>query len=287
MIKQITEAYKTLIREYINPSYKKLAKFISEEYLPKARPTSGIGALEDGSKLYNYYIRFYTTTNKTPEEIFNTGLLEVKRIREEMLKIMEQVKFAGTLDSFFAYTKTDPKFLPYKNADEILDAFRAIQKKIEPRLQELFTLRPKTPFEIRQTEAFRAASAAPQYFSGLPDGSRAGIFYVPIVNAKKVTPAEECVFLHEAIPGHHFQIMLQKEKPKLPAFRKNGGNSGYTEGWGLYCESLGKQLGCYTDPYQYLMHWVLKCSCHRLVTDAGILQGMARERPLSNWQYDR
>jgi uncharacterized protein (DUF885 family) len=276
------EAYKKLITEYINPSYKKLARFIRDEYLPKARVTSGIGALQDGNKLYDYYIRFYTTTNKTPEEIFNTGLSEVKRIREEMLKIMKQVKFAGTLDSFFTYTKTDPKFLPYQNAEEVLNAFRAIQKKIEPHLHDLFTLRPKTPFEIRQTEAFRAASAAPQYFSGLPDGSRAGIFYVPIVDAKKVTPAEECVFLHEAIPGHHFQIMLQKENPRLPAFRKNGGNSGYVEGWGLYCESLGKQLGCYTDPYQYF--YALGFEMHRairLVTDAGIhTKGWSREQAI-------
>ena len=279
---RFTEAYKKLITEYINPSYKKLARFISEEYLPKARATSGIGALQDGSKLYDYYIRFYTTTNKTPEEIFNTGLSEVKRIREEMLKVMKQVKFAGTLDSFFTYTKTDQKFLPYQNAEEVLNAFRAIQKKIEPQLHDLFTLRPKTPFEIRQTEAFRAASAAPQYFSGLPDGSRAGIFYVPIVDAKKITPAEECVFLHEAIPGHHFQIMLQKENPRLPAFRKNGGNSGYVEGWGLYCESLGKQLGCYTDPYQYF--YALGFEMHRairLVTDAGIhTKGWTREQAI-------
>jgi uncharacterized protein (DUF885 family) len=279
---RFTEAYKKLITEYINPSYKKLARFIRDEYLPKARVTSGIGALQDGNKLYDYYIRFYTTTNKTPEEIFNTGLSEVKRIREEMLKIMKQVKFAGTLDSFFTYTKTDPKFLPYQNAEEVLNAFRAIQKKIEPHLHDLFTLRPKTPFEIRQTEAFRAASAAPQYFSGLPDGSRAGIFYVPIVDAKKVTPAEECVFLHEAIPGHHFQIMLQKENPRLPAFRKNGGNSGYVEGWGLYCESLGKQLGCYTDPYQYF--YALGFEMHRairLVTDAGIhTKGWSREQAI-------
>jgi uncharacterized protein (DUF885 family) len=279
---RFTEAYKKLITEYINPSYKKLARFIRDEYLPKARTTSGIGALQDGNKLYDYYIRFYTTTNKPPEEIFNTGLSEVKRIREEMLKIMKQVKFAGTLDSFFTYTKTDPKFLPYQNAEEVLNAFRAIQEKIEPHLHNLFTLRPKTPFEIRQTEAFRAASAAPQYFSGLPDGSRAGIFYVPIVDAKKVTPAEECVFLHEAIPGYHFQIMLQKENPRLPAFRKNGGNSGYVEGWGLYCESLGKQLGCYTDPYQYF--YALGFEMHRairLVTDAGIhTKGWTREQAI-------
>ena len=279
---KLTEAYKKLVAEQINPTYKKLATFIKNEYLLHARTSSGIGALLEGDKLYNYMIRYYTTTNKTPEEIYNTGLSEVKRIRGEMEKIMRQVNFNGTLDSFFTYTKTNPKFLPYKTADEVLNAFRAIQKKIEPHLNSLFTLRPKTPFEIRQTEAFRAASAAPQYFSGLPDGSRAGIFYVPIVDATKVTPAEECVFLHEAIPGHHFQIMLQKGNKRLPAFRQNGGNSGYTEGWGLYCESLGKELGCYTDPYQHF--YALGFEMHRairLVTDAGIhSKGWTREQAI-------
>ena len=280
---RLTTAFKRLIADYINPSYKKLAEFMSEEYLPKARTTDGIGALHAGNQLYNYYIQVYTTTTKTPDEIFNTGLAEVKRIRAEMEKIRQQVGFAGTLDSFFIYTKTDPKFLPYKTAEEVLDAFRAIHKKIEPHVDALFSLKPKTPFEIRQTEAFRAASAAPQYNSGLPDGSRAGIFYVPIVDATKVTPAEECVFLHEAIPGHHFQIMLQKENSKLPDFRKNGGNSAYTEGWGLYAESLGKQLGCYTDPYQYL--YALGFEMHRairLVTDAGLhSKGWTREQAIA------
>lgn len=279
---RLTEAFRKLITEHINPSYKKLAMFMNDEYLPKARTTSGISALPGGDKLYNYYIQVYTTTNKTPDEIFNTGLAEVKRIRAEMEKIRKQVGFNGSLDSFFVYTKTDPKFLPYKTAEEVLDAFRAIQKKIEPHVDALFSLRPKTPFEIRQTEAFRAASAAPQYSPGLPDGSRAGIFYVPIVDPAKVTPAEECVFLHEAIPGHHFQIMLQKENSRLPDFRRNGGNSAYMEGWGLYTESLGKQLGCYTDPYQHL--YALGFEMHRairLVTDAGIhAKGWTREQAI-------
>jgi len=279
---RLVTAFKKLIIDYLNPSYKKLATFIAGEYLPKARTTDGIGALPGGNELYNYYIQVYTTTNKTPDEIFNTGLAEVKRIRTEMEKIRQQVGFTGSLDSFFVYTKTDPKFLPYKTAEEVLDAFRAIQKKIEPHVNALFSLRPNTPFEIRQTESFRAASAAPQYNAGLPDGSRAGIFYVPIVDATKVTPAEECVFLHEAIPGHHFQIMLQKENSKLPDFRKNGGNSAYIEGWGLYTESLGKQLGCYTDPYQHL--YALGFEMHRairLVTDAGMhSKGWTREQAI-------
>lgn len=255
---------------------------MQEEYLPKARTTSGIGALPNGDKLYDYAIRNFTTTNKKPDELFNTGLSEVKRIRAEMEKVKAQVKFNGTLDSFFIYTKTDPKFLPYKTPEEVLNAYRAIQLKVEPHLNELFTLRPRTAFEIRQTEAFRAASAAAQYNRGLPDGSRPGIFYVPIVDATKYTTAKENLFIHEAIPGHHFQVMLQKENTNLPAFRQNGGNSAYSEGWGLYCESLGKLLGCYTDPYQYF--YALGDEMHRairLVVDAGMhAKGWTREQAI-------
>jgi len=127
--KRLTEAYKNLIASYINPSYKKLETFIREEYLPVSRTTSGIVALPNGQKMYDYAIRSYTTTHKSPEELFNTGLSEVKRIRAEMEKVKEQVKYSGTLESFFKYTKTDPQFLPYKNAEEVLVAYRAIQKK--------------------------------------------------------------------------------------------------------------------------------------------------------------
>ncbi len=279
---RLTGAYKNLIAGYINPSYKKLATFIKEEYLPKASTTSGLSTLPGGDKLYDYYIRVFTTTNKKPDEIYNTGLSEVKRIREEMEKVRKQVKFTGTLDSFFTFTKTAPQFLPYKTPEEVLDAYRAIQKKVEPHLNTLFTLQPKTSFEIRQTEAFRAASAAAQYNAGLTDGTRPGIFYVPIVDATKYTTAKENLFIHEAIPGHHFQIMIQKENSNLPKFRQEGWNSAYGEGWALYCESLGKQLGCYTDPYQYF--YALGDEMHRairLVVDAGMhAKGWTREQAI-------
>lgn len=280
--KRLTEEYKNLISSYINPSYKKLENFIRDEYLPVARTSSGIVALPNGVKMYDYAIRSYTTTHKTPDELFNTGLSEVKRIRTEMEKVKEQVKYTGTLESFFKYTKTDPQFLPYKNAEEVLVAYRAIQQKIDPYLNAIFTVRPRTAFEIRQTEAFRAASAAAQYNAGLTDGSRPGIFYVPIVDATKYTTAKENLFIHEAIPGHHFQIMLQRENTALPEFRQNGGNSAYSEGWGLYCESLGKLLGCYTDPYQYF--YALGDEIHRairLVVDAGMhAKGWTREQAI-------
>jgi uncharacterized protein (DUF885 family) len=280
--KRFTEEFRGLITNYLNPSYKKLENFLRDEYLPSARTTSGMGALPNGVKLYDYAIRQSTTTRKTPDELFNTGLAEVKRIQEEMEKVKEEVKFTGSLESFFTYTKTDPKFLPYKNAEEVLVAYRAIQQKIEPYLNALFSTRPKTAFEVRQTEAFRAASAAAQYNRGLPDGSRPGIFYVPIVDATKYTTAKESLFIHEAIPGHHFQVMLQKENQNLPEFRQNGGNSAFAEGWGLYCESLGKQLGCYTNPYQYFD--ALGAEIHRairLVVDAGMhAKGWTREQAI-------
>ena len=279
---RLTEEYKNLITAYINPSYKKLEIFLRDEYLPKARVTSGTGALPNGDKIYDYSIRLYTTTRKSSEEIFNTGIAEVKRIRAEMEKIKTQVQYTGTLESFFNYTVTDPQFLPYKNAEEVLVDYRAILQKIEPHLPSLFTLRPKTSFEVRQTEAFRAASSSAQYNAGLADGSRPGIFYVPIVDATKYTTAKENLFIHEAIPGHHFQIMLQRENKSLPEFRQNGGNSAYIEGWGLYCESLGKLLGCYTDPYQYF--YSLGAEIHRairLVVDVGMhAKGWTREQAI-------
>ncbi|MEO7263817.1 MAG: DUF885 domain-containing protein [Ferruginibacter sp.] len=279
---RFTTAYEKLITEDINPAYKKLFDFIKNDYLPHARASSGLSGYPDGALVYEYAIRNSTTSNKKPADIFNTGLAEVKRIRAEMEKVRKQVNYQGSLDSFFVFTKTDPQFLPYKNAEEVLAAYRAIEKKIEPHLHKLFIKMPVTAFEVRQTEAFRAASAAAQYFSGLTNGTRPGIFYVPIVDATKYTTAKENLFIHEAIPGHHFQVMLQKENGSLPKFRQDGGNSAYSEGWALYCESLGKQLGCYTDPYQYF--YSLGDEMHRairLVVDAGMhAKGWSREQAI-------
>ncbi|HET7899357.1 MAG TPA: DUF885 domain-containing protein, partial [Flavisolibacter sp.] len=159
---RLTEAYVKMINEQIVPSYKKLAAFIQNDYLPHTRTTSGIGALPEGAAYYRYRIQLMTTTNKTPDEIFNTGLSEVKRISAEMEKVKQEVGFKGTLKEFFDYMRTDPKFKPYKTAEDVLNAYRAVQQKVEPHLSELFLHNPKTPFEIRQTEAFRAASSAAQ-----------------------------------------------------------------------------------------------------------------------------
>ena len=279
---RLTNAYVKLINEKVVPSYQKLAGFLKDQYLPASRETSGISALPGGDKFYNYRIRLLTTTNKTPDELFNTGLSEVKRIKEEMEKVKTAVGFTGDLKAFFDYMRKDPKFKPYKTADEVLDAYRVVEKRIQPFMPKYFTRFPKTPFEIRQTESFRAATAAAQYFPGTADGSRPGIFYVPIVDATKYTTAKTNLFLHEAIPGHHYQISLQRENASLPDFRRYGGNSAYAEGWGLYAESLGYEMGLYNDPFQKM--YALGDEMHRairLVVDAGMhAKGWTREQAI-------
>jgi uncharacterized protein (DUF885 family) len=277
--------YTDAIDHKIRPTYKKLADYLSTTYLKAGRASSGIGSLRNGLKLYDYYAYAWTTTTKTPEEIFQTGLAEVTRIQKEMLKIKDQVNYKGDLISFFESVKSDPKLMPYKTPEEVLAAFTAIQKKINPNLKKMFNNTPKTGFEIRQTEAFREATASAEYMQGSADGTRPGIFYIPIPDASKfnITSGMESLFLHEAIPGHHYQISLQQENTALPKFMRFGWYGAYGEGWALYCESLGKELGLYTNPYQYLgslgdeMHRAI-----RLVVDVGIhVKGWSREEALA------
>ena len=281
---RLTDAFVQLINQQISPSYKKLGLFLQNEYLPKARTTSGIGSLPLDTALYPYLVRLLTTTNKTPEEIYQTGLKEVARIRGLMDSVKNVTGFKGNLAEFFEYMKTAPQFMPYKTPKEVLDAFEKIHQTMQPNLNKMFSHVPKTPFEIRQTEAFRAASASAEYNQGSPDGSRPGIFYVPILDATKfnTTSGMESLFLHEAIPGHHYQVSLQQEDTLLPKFRRFGGNNAYVEGWALYCESLGKELGLYTDPYQYM--GALGDEIHRairLVVDVAIhTKGMSREEAI-------
>jgi uncharacterized protein (DUF885 family) len=282
--KRITVAYINLIKQQIVPSYKKLALFLQADYLPDARNSTGINALPDGDKYYAYTVKYQTTTNKTPDEIYKVGISEVKRIRDKMEMIKSSVHFKGDLKAFFEFMKTDKQFMPYKSASEVLDAFSNIQTRIDPNLIKMFSKTPKTKFEIRQTEAFRAASASAEYYQGLPDGTRPGIFYVPIIDATKfnITSGMESLFLHEAIPGHHYQMSLQMENNDLPKFRRFIWYGAYGEGYALYCESLGKELGLYTDPWQQM--GALREEIHRairLVVDVAMHTGkMTREEAI-------
>ena len=282
--KRLTTAYVALISEQLVPSYKKLAQFLRTEYLPKARQSTGIGAVPQGDRYYNWLIRYWTTTNKTPDEIYQTGLSEVARIRGLMDSVKKMVGFSGDLSAFFQFMRTDKQFMPFKTPEEVLNSYRSIQARIDPNLKKMFHTVPKTPFEIRQTEAFRAASASAEYNTGAPDGSRPGIFYVPILDATRynVTSGMEGLFLHEAIPGHHYQLSLQNENEALPKFQRFASYGAYVEGWGLYAESLGKELGLYTDPYQFMGSLVKEMHRSvRLVVDVGMhAKGMTREEAI-------
>ncbi|MDB6128446.1 MAG: hypothetical protein JWM35_2342 [Verrucomicrobia bacterium] len=271
------------IRTIMLPAYRRLHAFIKDEYLPHCRDTAGIGALPGGKDAYAYTVRLQTTTDLTPEEIHTIGLHEVARIRGEMEKVRAQVGFKGTLPEFLAYVASDPKFAPFKTDEDVLNGYRAIEGRVMARVPQFFGHLPRTRFEIRATEKFRAATASAEYNSGTADGSRPGIFYVPIPDVTKArTPRMEDLFLHEAIPGHHFQLSLALENTSLPRFRRYDANNAYAEGWALYCESIGSELGMYTDPYQYL--GMLLGDMHRavrLVVDTGLhTKGWSREQAL-------
>jgi uncharacterized protein (DUF885 family) len=208
---------------------------------------------------------------------------EVKRLRGEMEKIKTETGYKGDLISFFKYINTDKKFFPFTETKQVLDAYNSIHERMKPQLSKLFDKAPKSKFEVRQTEKFREVSASAEYNQGTADGSRPGIFYVPIPDAKKFnTYGMEDLFLHEAIPGHHYQNMITIENNELPMFRRYIWYGAYGEGWALYTESLGKELGLYTDPYQYFaslseeMHRAI-----RLVVDAGMhTKGWTREQAI-------
>ena len=279
----LIEKYTEMVLNKIIPAYKKLSDFMSDQYLDAGRSSSGISAFEDGSDYYNYSIKLYTTTELTADEIHNIGLKEVAKISSEMEKIKTKVGFNGDLKSFFNHVRELDELIPFNEPQEVIDNFNKIHKKMTPQINKLFGLQPKTPFEVRRTESFREASASAEYNPGSLDGTRPGIFYVPIPNIKEYNYfSDEDLFLHEAIPGHHYQISLQQENTSLPSFRKSLWYSSYGEGWALYSESLGKELGLYDDPYQYF--GMLSAEMHRairLVVDTGLhTKGWSREKAI-------
>lgn len=280
---RLKDAYAKAITEELNPCFQRMYDFIEKEYIPACPEAVGISNVPQGKEYYAHLARLWTTTNLTPNEIFEIGQKEVARLQKEMEKVKEETGYKGTMKEFFHYLHTDPKFYPFKKDSDVLNAYLDIEKRMQPQLKKLFDKTPKSPFEVRQTEAFRAASASAEYMQGSPDGTRPGVFYVPILNPAKYSEVGmEDLFLHEAIPGHHYQISLQQENTSLPDFRRFGWYGANGEGWALYCESLGKELGLYTDPYQYFgclseeMHRAI-----RLVVDVGMhLKGWTREQAI-------
>lgn len=280
---RLTEAYTDILMKKLLPSFKSIAFFLKSNYLASGRESSGISDIPNGKAYYDHAIKFYTTTTMTADEIHELGLKEVSRILNEMELIKDQVGFNGELKDFFNYVRGNKELMPFSKPQEVIDNFNVIHDKMQPQLKKLFSNKPKADFIVKQTEKFREASASAQYNPGSSDRTRPGVFYVPIIDASAYNVfSDEALFLHEAIPGHHYQISMTQENEELPDFRKTLWYSAYGEGWALYTESLGKELGLYTDPYQYF--GMLGMEMHRairLVVDTGIhAKGWSREKAI-------
>ncbi len=280
---RLTAAYAAFIRDRLNPAQVRLRDFIRDVYVPKARTTVGLGAMPGGRALYRYLVESTTTTTMTPEEIHALGLREVDRIHGEMTKVKDAVGFKGSLQDFAQFLRTDSRFAP-KSADAMRDAFLAIDKRVGDVVGKDFATIPKSPLEIKPDPPYKEkTSAGGEYQQGTPDGSRPGTFYYNSYDLpSRYTWGYETLFLHEGRPGHHFQISLAQENTALPAFQRFGGNTAYVEGWALYSESLGYELGFYTDPYQNYGHLndeILRAM--RLVVDTGIHNlGWSRDKSI-------
>ena len=281
---RLASAYRAVIGERVFGAYRKLQDFIRSEYLAACRDAKpGLVSMKDGPALYKALIEENTTTDLSAEQIHRIGLDEVARIKHDMLAIKDQVGFNGTLKEFFGHLRTDPQFkLASKQA--LLDGYNAIRARVDAAVPKLFSLTPRSPFEIRPVPAYSEENeAAGSYRQGTPDGTRPGVFFVNTFDLpSRTTPGMETLFLHEAIPGHHFQISLAQENEALPNFMRFNGNTAFVEGWALYAESLGPELGMFADPYQAfgsLDDEMLRAI--RLVVDTGIhARGWSREQAI-------
>ncbi len=276
--------YRAIIEQGIYPSYRRVRDYLATSYLPKARETVGISTMKGGPQLYAALVANSTTTDMTPEQIHQLGLSEVKRILGEMEKAKTEAGFTGTLPQFFDHLRTDPKYKkPTRQA--LTDGYYAIGKEVDAKLPAYFSVMPKAPLEIRPYEEFREKfEAGGSYQSGTPDGSRPGYFYFNAYDLpSRTTPGMTTLYLHEGAPGHHFQISLAQENQALPNFMKFGGNTAYVEGWALYAETLGYDMGFYKDPIQRfgtLSDEMLRAM--RLVVDTGIhSKGWTRDQAIA------
>jgi len=280
---RLRDAYAAAITREVLPAYARLADFLERDYLPAARTTVGWSDLPEGAAWYRWRIRGATTMDMPPERIHQVGLDEVARIRTAMTAVKQQVGFQGDLDAFFKHLEEDPQFY-FADEQELLGAYRDVKRRIDALLPKLFSDFPKADYEIRPVEPFRAASAAgASYQAPSADGTRPGIFYINTFNLKAQPRfGLETLSLHEAAPGHHFQIAIQQELTGLPRFRRFNNYVSYAEGWALYAESIGKELGVFTDPYQWygrLSDEMLRAM--RLVVDTGLhSKGWTREQSI-------
>jgi uncharacterized protein (DUF885 family) len=281
---RLTAAYRDATVNEIYPALTRLRDFFQNDYLAHARDGVGLKYMKGGDKLYTYLIQSTTTTDMTPEQIHQLGLSEVARITKEFQKVQKQIGYKGTLPQFFEYMRTSPKFQPQSREGLTADYY-GLQKKVEAQVPRFFSLVPKTPLKIQPYEPFREKfEAGGSYEPGTPDGSRPGTFFFNAYDLpSRRTWAETTLFLHEGEPGHHFQISIAQENEALPSFMRFGGNTAYAEGWALYAETLGYDMGFYKDPYPRfgtLNDEMLRAM--RLVVDTGIhAKGWTRDQSIA------
>jgi uncharacterized protein (DUF885 family) len=290
---RLTTAFRNLISTQLNPAYKKLRAFIADEYLPKCRDTFGRGALPNGAAWYEHNVRDNTMRSMTPAQVHQIGLDEVARIQKEMRQVAKDLGYKkptgslSELKAFFEWMKSRDDMY-FKSREELLAAYQSFGANVAPGLPKYFNLRPKYDYEVRLVEPFREASAsAGQYQSPSLDGKRPGIFYVNSYDLKaRPRWALASLSLHEAAPGHHFQISLQRELGDLPMFRRFSRDTAYNEGWGLYAEYLGYEMGIYKDPVARFGALDAELwRAIRLVTDTGIhFKGWTRQQTLDYMQ---
>ena len=279
---RLTAEYRTSIAD-IYAAHTRLRDFLRDEYLPVARESVGLSQMKGGEALYRQLIESTTTLPLEPDYLHQLGLSEVARIKNAMLEIKDEVGFDGTLNEFFDYVRTDAQFKP-ESREALTQSYYDIGKEVDAKIGEYFSLVPETPLEIRPYEPFREQfSAGGSYQSGTPDGSRPGIFYFNAYDLpSRLTTGNVTLYLHEGAPGHHFQISLAQENEALPSFMRFGGNTAYVEGWALYSETLGYEMGFFDDPwnrYGTLQDEQLRAM--RLVVDTGLhSKGWTREQAI-------
>ena len=285
----ITRAVRDAVARDVIPAYRRLLRFVETEYLPACRETIGIGALDGGDAIYDKLARIHTTTDMSVDAIHTTGLREIERIRGEMLDVARQMGFDGGVDAFIEHMRNDPRY-KFRSREALLDTFRGILARTVRQVPRLFGRLPKAPCEVKEIEAYRAASAAAAYAWPPPaDGSHPGYFYVNTYRAtERPTYTAESLTYHESYPGHHLQLTLAQENENIPAFRRYGDFTAYVEGWGLYAEGLGAELGGYQDPasrFGRLSYDAWRAA--RLVVDTGIHRyGWSRQRAIDYMRHN-
>ncbi|MES2298706.1 MAG: DUF885 domain-containing protein [Pseudomonadota bacterium] len=284
--KNLSAAYRATIATKLNPALARLAHFLETEYLPACRSSSGMGELPGGRDWYIARVADQTTTELQPEQIHATGLKEVARIQQQFAVLGPKLGYTGPASGLPSWVAAQDKFRPFKTEQEVIDVYRKLDATLRTKLPALFTLMPKAPLDLRLEPELSRATASDHYTAPAGDGSRPGVFW-SVVNDPKLYGSTGMVtlFLHEGQPGHHFHIALLQEM-QLPNFRKFGGNNAFTEGWALYAETLGKEMGLFDQPEDYFGHLndeLLRAA--RLVVDTGIhAKGWTREQAI---QYFR